>query len=87
VTRARLLRAISLASGKLPPPTAEELARYWEHCTNVLALQAIEVQAAWLEVLAELEARRVLVTGDVPPDSVCRMDAAVRALSKGPVGR
>lgn len=84
MTRPRLLRdAASAAAAN--PPTPAELARYWEHCTNVLALQAIEVQAAWLEVLAELEARRVLVTGDVPPDSVCRMDAAVRALSKGPV--
>jgi hypothetical protein len=83
--RPRLVRKAAAAS---PPKTAldhaHELARYWEHCTNILATQAIEVQAAWLEVLALCEARGVLVVGQTIAPSVARMDSAVRALSKGP---
>jgi hypothetical protein len=83
--RPRLVKNAARAAGELPAPSAAELARYWEHCTNILALQAIEVQSAWLEVLELLEARGVLVVGKVPPDAIRRMDKAVRALSDGPV--
>lgn len=81
-TRPHLLRA---AAASTPAPTPAELAAYWEHCTNLLALRAIDVQAAWLEVLGLLEARAVLVVGNNPPEAIARMDLAVRALSKGPV--
>ena len=84
MTRPRLLRAAKAAADTLPAPTAPELARYWEHCTNVLALQAIEVQSTWLDVLELLERRGLLVKGEVPDAAIVRMDAAVRALSKGP---
>lgn len=67
-----------------PKPSAAELARHWEHCTNVLALAAINVQARWFDVLALLEERGVLVTGEMPDERIARMDAAVRELSKGP---
>jgi hypothetical protein len=83
--RPRLVKNTVRAADELPAPSAAELARYWEHCTHVLALSAIEVQSAWLEVLELLEARAVLVVGQVPPDAIVRMDKAVRALSDGPV--
>jgi len=83
VTRPLLLRAAAARAAD-KPPTSEELARYWEHCTNVLALSAIDVQAAWLALLALLEERGALVVGEVPDARIARKDEAVRALSKGP---
>jgi hypothetical protein len=84
VTRPRLVRAAVEMAAERPPPTAEELAKYWEHCTNVLAGQAVDVQQAWLEVLALLEGAGLLVRGEKVPPAVLRMDACIHALSKGP---
>jgi len=83
--RRRLASGAVRAAAELPPPSPEELARYWEHCTNILATQAIEVQAAWLSLLELLEARGLLVIGEIPDARIGRMEHAVRALSKGPV--
>jgi hypothetical protein len=83
--RTRTLRRLTAArAAALPPPSPVHLAAHWEHCCNVLALAAIDVQAAWLEVLALLESREVLVIGSPVPAPVARMDLAVRELSKGP---
>ena len=42
------------------------------------------MQSTWLDVLELLERRGLLVKGEVPDAAIVRMDAAVRALSKGP---
>ena len=83
MTRPRLVRG-AVAHASEHPPTPEELAAYWEHCTNVLAGQAVDVQRAWLALLALLEQRGLLVIGEIPHVSIMRMNECIQALSKGP---
>jgi hypothetical protein len=77
-------RAKLKALAEAPPLPAHTLATYFEAQTLILSTLARDVQSAWLELLALLEARGVLVVGQVPPAAVCRMEDAVRALTKGP---
>ena len=82
--RPRLVRSVSKEVAKLPPLSPEFLARHYERCTNILAGQAVDVQAQWLAVLELLERRGLLVKGEPVDPVIARMDQCVRALSKGP---